>query len=90
MRTVRYIADATSVEAFRKSSEREDERRAFWAANRERLSALYPDEFVAVHEGEVVVHSRTLSYVLGFIDGRGIDPDEAYLEFLATTERFIL
>lgn len=89
---VRLVTDPKQLEALRRAHEEGERRRAFWDLHRPRLQALHPDEYVAATEdGDVIVHSPSFAYVGGFLEGRGINPREIYLEFLATgKQRLIL
>lgn len=68
-----------AIHAAFREAERED---AFWEENYERLLQQYPDQFVAVQEGEVVVASPRLEGMLQQLEELGIDPLKTWARFL--------
>ena len=84
---VRLVTDEAQLEEFRKAQARGDVRRAYWDANFVRLREQYPDEFVAVLDDQVIVHSPNFWYLVGFLEGRGIEPGDTYIEHLASVQR---
>lgn len=67
---------------------RAEEERAFWSAHRAELTRRFPDEFVAVLNGEVVDHARDLMVLARRLQESGVRPNEAAIEFVATRPEF--
>jgi hypothetical protein len=72
---------AEQLDSFRRSHEA-------CAMQREELDALYPEEYVAFYDGELVGHSPDMAEVLTMLDERGMR-ENAYIGF-ATPRRYIL
>jgi hypothetical protein len=81
------LPDRATLEA---TWQRAEEERAFWDANRARLSEQYPDEFVAVQHGEVVDHDPDLLLLVQRLQARGIGVPGVWLQFMATRNRPLL
>jgi hypothetical protein len=64
--------------------------REFWRTNFKRLAGEYPAQYVAVYQGEVVVHSPSLHALLGELRGRRIAPGEAFIEYMAVNPASIM
>ncbi len=56
----------------------------FVAHNERRLTKAYPDEWIAVQNGAVLVHSSDRDVVLEDITCRGIRRQDVVIEFLPT------
>jgi hypothetical protein len=54
----------------------------YWRDNYNRLLAEYPEQFVAVLDGEVVAVSSELEELMRILQQNGIDPLVALVEFL--------
>jgi hypothetical protein len=67
-------------DAFRGHRVREE----FWATRYEDYKVRYPDQFVAVKDGEVVAASKDLRDLVHLLDAKGIEPTQAWLEFIRT------
>ena len=81
------LPDRETLNAARRRAEKE---RAFWSANRAELTRRFPDEFVAVLNGEVVDHDRDLIVLARRLQESGVQPNEAAIEFMATEQELFL
>jgi len=71
--------------------QRAEERRAFWDAHRATLTQQYPDEFVAVFNGDVIAHDPDLMSLVQYVRAAGYDVRDVWIEFLATDRhKFLL
>jgi hypothetical protein len=67
-----------------------EEHREYWLKNHKRLARQYPAQYVAVKAGQVVAHSPSLHALVGFLEGRGLDPREVLLEYMAVNPASML
>ena len=70
-----------AAEAALRAAEREQ---AFWAANEKRLTAAYPDQFVAVMDGRVAARGDSLPDLYARLRERGVDPHRVWIKFLSS------
>ena len=64
---------------------------AFWADSYRRMVQLYPDLFVAVHQGKVVATGADLDTVSAELRAAGLQPGDAWVRFMmATPIHFVL
>jgi hypothetical protein len=64
---------------------------AFWKRHQQEFLLRYPDQFVAVHDGEVVAAGAELRSVLDRIAELGIDPRRVWLHRFDThPTKFVL
>ncbi len=78
---------AEVVEALRDA----DEDEAFWTSQFERLVRQFPDQFVAVRDGEVVAAASRLEDLLSALSARGLDPQQARIRFIPSDpSRYLL
>jgi hypothetical protein len=56
-------------------------RRAFWNKHYERFLKEYPDQFVAVRDGEIVATSPRLVELADQLEARGLAPTDVWIEF---------
>lgn len=75
------LPDRATLDA---AQRRAEEERAFWDVHRTELTQHYPDEFVAVRNGEVVEHDPDLMVLAERLQVAGIQPRDAFIAFLAT------
>ena len=66
---------------------RAEVRRRFWEANRKRLTAVYPDQYVAVHNGTVAYAGTDLIDVERALRDRGIAVTDTWIEFLPASDQ---
>lgn len=81
------LPDRASLEAAR---QRFEERRAFWDAHRAELTQAYPDQFVAVHRGEVLGHDPDLMSLVQQLRATGYAVQDLWIEFMATDRHKLL
>jgi len=63
---------------------------AYWTANERRLTADYPDQFVAVLNGRIVATAGTLEDLYTKLRDGNIEPRRAWLRFLSATPRQLI
>jgi hypothetical protein len=80
---------STSPEEVRRRFKRGREERAFWAAHYLDLLARYPDEWVAVENGEVIARAAHVWDLVQELEARGKDPRTTWTTFLNATDRSI-
>ena len=69
--------------------ERVEAQRRFWDEHYEELRSRYPDQFVAVLDGEVVATGRHLADIERELRARGLRPGDTWLRFIAATNRVV-
>ena len=70
---------------------RADEERALWDAHRTEYTRLYPDQFVAVRNGELVDHDPDLMLLVQRLRANGLDVGDLSVQFMASSQhRFLL
>jgi hypothetical protein len=62
----------------------------FWEEHFPALVKLYPDQFVAVHNNDVVAARPTLLQLLDAFEERGLSRDDVWVKFLTTNPRQVL
>lgn len=70
--------------------QRAEERRAFWDAHRAELTQTYPDQFVAVHRGDVIGHDADLMTLVQQLRAAGHDVHAIWIEFMASDRHKLL
>lgn len=70
--------------------QRAQERRTFWDAHRAELTRAYPDEFVAVSNGDVVAHDPDLMSLVQQLRASGREVTDMSIEFMATDRHKLL
>ncbi len=63
---------------------------AFWRDHYAELLERYPDQFVAVREGDVVATNPNLEGLLESLKRLGIEPTSVWVRFLATDPRRLM
>lgn len=63
---------------------------AYLQQNKQKLTASYPDEWVALYGEKVIDHSTSLDVLLNSLRASGIAPDKALVDFLATEQRTLI
>ena len=82
------IPDQVEAEAALKQAEAET---AFWAEHHQEYVRKYPDQFVAVHDGEVVAASPDLESLLEQLTARGLNVQRVGTRFVASNRyRYLL
>ena len=76
-------------EAVRSLREFERSARAL-SSNQPRLIDEYPDQWVAVADGTVIVHEKSLDEVLWKVDKKGFRRSEVIVRFLERTQRTVI
>lgn len=65
--------------------------KAFWHAYARELLAKYPDQFVAVHKGEIIATNSNLRQLIRDVKVKGLNPGQVWVRFLASNpERRLL
>lgn len=60
---------------------RASEERAFWSAHRQEFLNRFPDQFVAVKNGDVVATGTNLDEIVARLAERGLEPTEVWLHY---------
>ncbi len=68
-----------AIHAAFREAERED---AFWKKHHKRLLRQYPDQWVAVRDGEVIATSSDLLGIVNELEQLGLKPTQAWLQYL--------
>ena len=68
-----------AIHAAFREAERDD---AFWKKNYKRLLGQYPDQWVAVRDGEVIATSGDLLDIIARIREHGLEPSQVWLQYL--------
>jgi hypothetical protein len=63
---------------------------SFWQQHAQELLATHPDQFVAVHNGEVVAAGDDLLGVIADIEAKGLTVDRVWVKFLMKDPRRML
>jgi len=79
--------DWATLDAARKRAE---DARAFWDAHRAELTQQYPNEFVAMRNGEIVDHDRDLMALALRLEQAGIQSYERSIERMVTEPEIYL
>jgi predicted N-acetyltransferase YhbS len=64
--------------------------RSFWEQHAVELLRRFPDQFVAVRDGEVVASGAELPDLIAQLKAKGISPSGLWIRFLATDPRRLL
>ena len=70
--------------------ERAEAEQAFWDSHYSELLSKYPDQFVAVHDGEVVATAFDLRDLVRDLEALGLQPSDVWIEFMRATHRTVL
>lgn len=82
------IPDQVEAEAALRQAEAET---AFWADHHQEYVRKYPDQFVAVHDGEVVATSPVLESLLEQLAARSLNLQSVSARFVASNSyRYLL
>ena len=60
-----------------------DEEERFWREHYGAYLEQYPDQFVAVANGEVVAHSPDLRHLAGLLEGKGFNLRDVWVRYIA-------
>jgi hypothetical protein len=66
------------------------ERRAFWDAHRAELTQAYPDQFVAVRDGQAIGHDTDLMSLVQHVRIAGHDIHDVWIELMPTGRRKLI
>jgi hypothetical protein len=81
-------AEIERMDAALRAKEGED---AFWQARHTEFLEKYPDQFVAVSDGEVVATSPDLLELEMLLKSKGLDTKDVWIEFIdANPDRMII
>jgi Family of unknown function (DUF5678) len=75
------LPDRVTLDAVKRRAEDE---RAFWSAHRAELTQRFPDEFIAVRNGEIVDHDPDLMILARRLQKKGIPSHKVSIFFTAT------
>lgn len=81
------LSDRATLDA---AWQRAKERGVFWDAHRSELTQVYPDEFVAVSNRNVVDHDPDLMVLVQRLRAGGHDLQDTWIEFLATDRQKLI
>lgn len=76
--------DRSEIEAEVRDAEAQ---RRYWEEHSTELGERYPDQFVAVLDGEVVASGNDLQELLYSLRAKGVDPLRAWVRFMTTRPR---
>jgi len=62
----------------------------FWERNYQRFLELYPDKFVAAHDGDAVAADADLQQLVQLIEAKGLDLKEVRVRFITANPQFLL
>lgn len=68
-------------EAARAAWEGAQRERQFWQLHQDEYLAKYPNQFVAVADGEVIATAPTLEEILALLEQEGREPTDVWLRF---------
>lgn len=72
------VADLFPKRMFEEAAERQK----FWNENYHRLLALYPEQFVAVRDGEVIATSHDLYVLVDKLRDLGLSPTDVAIKLI--------
>jgi Family of unknown function (DUF5678) len=81
------LPDRATLEAAQKRAE---DARVFWSAHRADLTEQYPDEFVAVRNGEVVDHDKDFMALTLRLQKSRVPSSDVSIERMATEPELYL
>ena len=81
---------AQDEQAIREAFRRADEADAFWAAHYAELLERYPEQYVAIHQGEVVANHPDPLELDRMLEGKGLDPREVWVKLITTHPRYLI
>jgi hypothetical protein len=80
-----------SPELARELWKRAENERAFWDKHYPEFLERYPDQFVAVKNGEVVANAPDLTQLVVLLESKGIDLKKVWAQFISEeSHRLIL
>jgi hypothetical protein len=85
--SVTDVVGKPTEESIRAAFAEAEEESAFWREHYAAYVTEYPDQFVAVAraDGQVVAANVSLDFLLGYIAGKGLDPRQLWVQFIAAT-----
>ena len=83
-------ASIPNVEAASKAWEEAGARALFWRENYQDFLEKYPEQFVAVADGEVVAADSDLDKLLGILKSRGFEPQRVWIQFITANARRVM
>src|SRR4051812_22132699 len=83
------VPGAPDLETAREAWDAAEREQDFWRQHYGELLKQYPDQFVAVLDGQVVAASADLQRILKTLKQQGIDLTGVWLEFLGTNPRLL-
>jgi hypothetical protein len=78
------------LEGAREAWDAAEREQVFWQEHYRELLQQYPDQFVAVRDGQVVAAHPDLQPLLKKLKHQGIDPTHAWVHYLATDPRRLM
>ncbi len=63
--------------------EQADEEQAFWEEQATDFPLRYPDQYVAVHEHEVVAHASSLLEIIDALQAHDLKPAEVWMRYFS-------
>jgi hypothetical protein len=86
----RRMMPLPSLERARKALEAGEVEQAFWDKHWDDFLERYPEQFVAVKDGQVLAASEDLQEVLQVVQAAGVEPAEIWIQFLTKSPGFLL
>ena len=75
------------IKGFHRAWEAAEVEDAFWRDHYSRFLEQFPDQFVAVHDSQVVATSPDLQELLRQLDGRRLEPRQVWVRFVTADVR---
>jgi hypothetical protein len=80
----------TKAETAAAAWNRAEEEDAFWQAHEAEYQKRYPDQYVAVLDGEVVAHSSNLDELVAELANRGLTPGDVWGHFFSAHPKTLI
>lgn len=81
---------APSLEGAQAALDAAERRASFWHEHHGEFLERYPEQFVAVSEGQVVAADSDLDKLLGILQSSGVDPRQVWLELITADVRRVI
>ena len=78
------------IEGLHKAWEAAEVEEAFWREHYGQFLEQYPDQFVAVHDGDIVATSPDLQQLLRSLDERRLEPRQVWVRFVTADVRRVM
>ena len=79
-----------SLKRAKQALEEGETEQRFWEEHLAAFLEAYPEQFVAVREGEVISATEDLQELLQLVRSMGIEPDDIWISFVTANPDFLL